>query len=371
MAHKIAILAGDGIGPEVMSEALKVLDIVSKKFNLTFEIKEAPIGGAAFDAVGNHFPEDTKKICEQSDAILFGSVGGPVSELHLEKWKNCEINSILGLRKAFDFNCNYRPIKIFNSLSKFCPLKKDLINNGVDILFIRELVGDIYFGEKKRFEKDGIRHASDVASYDENQISSVARLAFEVARKRARGKVSSVDKANVLAISKLWREIVVEVAKDYKDVKLEHILVDNCAMQLIKNPKQFDVVLTGNMFGDILTDEASQIAGSLGMLASASIGNEVGIFEPIHGSAPDIAGQNLANPLATILSTALMCNRGLNAPAAGQMIVEAVDKVLKAGYRTRDIIDKNTDPSKVLGTREMGQQVLETIHVIANEKIMA
>jgi len=342
MVNKIAILSGDGIGPEVMAEALKVLDTVSKKYDLTFETIEALIGGAAFDKVGNHFPDETKKICEQSDAILFGSVGGPVSTLHLDKWKNCEINSILGLRKAFDFNCNYRPIKIFNSLSEFCPLKKSLIDKGIDILFIRELVGDIYFGEKKRFEKDGIRHASDVASYDENQISSVAKLAFEAARKR-KNKVTSVDKANVLAIGKLWREIVLEVSKDYQDVELEHILVDNCAMQLIKNPSQFDVILAPNMFGDILSDAAAVLPGSLGVMASASMNSEgFGLFEPPGGSAQDIAGKGIANPIGQILSLAMMLRFSFGLDKQAEVIEKAAEQTIDKGIRTGDIGGKSS-----------------------------
>ena len=342
MDYKIAILAGDGVGNEVMDEALKVLDAVSEKFGLSVEAQKALIGGAAFDAVGDHFPEETKKVCRESDAILFGSVGGPVSELHLDKWKGCEINSILGLRKAFDFNCNYRPIKIFNSLAQYCPLKKELIDKGIDILFIRELVGDIYFGEKKRFEKDGIRVASDLATYDENQIASVTRLAFEAARKRAtikgKGKVSSVDKANVLEVGKLWREVVSEIAKDYSDIELEHILVDNCAMQLIKNPSQFDVILTPNMFGDILSDAAAVLPGSLGVMASASMNSKgFGMFEPPGGSAQDIAGKGIANPMGQILSLAMMLRFSFGLNKEAQAIELAVEKTIDSGIRTGDI----------------------------------
>jgi len=257
---------------------------------------------------------------------------------------------------------------LFDELLGASSLKKEIIK-GTDILFFRELTGGIYFGQPRgRKENDTV--AFDTKIYAKYEVERIARMAFEAAQTRKK-VLHSVDKANVLESSRLWREVVQELSGEYPEVEVIHLYVDNAAMQLIKDPKQFDVVLTGNMFGDILTDEASQIAGSLGMLASASLGNEVGLYEPIHGSAPDIAGQNLANPLATILSTALMCNRSLNAPAVGQLIVDAVDTVLKSGYRTRDIMDQNTDKNKILGTREMGTQVLETIHLIAKEKVMA
>ena len=337
MKHTIAVLPGDGIGEEVVTQALRVFDAVSKKFQLKFETKHALIGGAAYDKHGNHLPVETMEICKNSDAILFGSVGGPVSQAHLDKWKNCETNSLLGLRKAFGFNCNYRPVKIFPSLASFCPLKPEIVGKGIDILFIRELLGDIYFGEKKRFEENGLRVAIDIARYDEQQIASVSKLAFQAAQKR-RKKVTSVDKANVLITSKLWREVVHEVARDFPEIELEDMLVDNCAMQIIKNPKQFDVILTSNMFGDILSDAGAVLPGSLGLMASASINsNGFGMFEPPGGSAQDIAGKGTANPIGQILSLAMLLKFSFGLDDICECIENAVDKTLADGLRTGDI----------------------------------
>lgn len=358
MKKKIAVLAGDGVGEEVMNEALRVLDALKSHTSLEFETTRALIGGAAYDATQNHFPEETKEICAESDAILFGSVGGPVSEMHLEKWKNCEANALLGLRKTFGFNCNFRPVKVFETLAEFCPLKAKSIEQGIDILFIRELLGDIYFGEKKQFVENGIRVATDVARYDENQIASVAKQAFKAALLRNK-KVTSIDKANVLASSKLWREVVGEIAKDFPEVELEHMLVDNCAMQVIKNPGQFDVVLTSNMFGDILSDAGAVLPGSLGLMASASINEEgFGMYEPPGGSAQDIAGLGIANPIGQILSLAMMLTFAFGAEKEAAIIEQAVDKALADGYRTGDIASGS---EKVCSTSEMAKAVIERL----------
>ena len=358
MKKSIAVLPGDGIGEEVVSQALRVLEVVSTKYKLEFQTTHALIGGAAFEKHGNHFPAETMEICRNSDAILFGSVGGPVSQLNLDKWKNCETNSLLGLRKAFGFNCNYRPVKIFPALINFCPLKPEIVGDGIDILFIRELIGDIYFGEKKRFEENGLRVATDIARYDEQQIASVAKLAFEAAGKRKK-KVTSVDKANVLASSKLWREVVHEVAKNYSDIQLEDMLVDNCAMQIIKNPRQFDVILTSNLFGDILSDAGAVLPGSLGLMASASINKDgFGMFEPPGGSAQDIAGKGIANPIGQILSLAMLLRFSFNLEQAATNIENAVEKTLADGFRTGDINTKNTKSST---TKVMADAIIERI----------
>lgn len=356
MKHIIAVLPGDGIGEEVVAQALRVLDVVAKKFQLQFETRHALIGGAAFEKHGKHFPEETMQVCTESDAILFGSVGGPVSQLNLDKWKNCETNSLLGLRRAFGFNCNYRPVKIFPALASFCPLKAEIVSSGVDILFIRELIGDIYFGEKKRFEENGLRVATDVSRYDEQQIASVAVKAFEAAQKRSK-KVTSVDKANVLVTSKLWREVVHEVAKNYPEIQLEDMLVDNCAMQIIKNPRQFDVILTSNLFGDILSDAGAVLPGSLGLMASASINKDgFGMFEPPGGSAQDIAGKGVANPIGQILSLAMLLRFSFNLEQAATAIEQAVDRALVDGFRTGDIADK-----KACTTIEMADAIIERV----------
>ncbi len=337
MTHTIAILPGDGIGEEVMTEALRVLDAVAEKYNCSFTYRRGLIGGAAFDTHGVHFPDETKKLCEDSDAILFGSVGGPVSEMHVPKWKGCEANTILALRRAFGFNANFRPVKIFPSLKDNSPLKPEIVASGVDLLIVRELLGDIYFGEHKTFTKDGERRATDVAEYTESQISSVAHSAFQAARKR-RNRLTSVDKANVLDTSKLWREVVRETAKDYPDVELGEMLVDNCAMQLIVNPAQFDVIVTTNMFGDILSDAAAVLPGSLGVLASASFNKEgFGLYEPPGGSAQDIAGKGIANPIAQILSAAMMLRYSFSLVAEADAIERAVESALESGARTKDI----------------------------------
>ncbi len=306
MNKSIAVIPGDGIGPEVMAQAERVLQAVAVNFGHKFELTHGVAGGAAFEQFGSHMPEETLALCRRSDAILFGSVGGPVSEQHLDKWKNCEANSILSLRKTFSFYANYRPVVLSPDLAEMCPLRPDIIKDGIDILFIRELLGDAYFGVKETTTENGQRVARDTSQYTEDQIKQVAHAAFKAARQRSK-RVTSVDKANVLDASKLWRVVMHEVAKEYPDIELVDMLVDNCAMQIIRDPNQFDVVVTTNMFGDILTDEAAVLAGSLGLLASASINKEgFALYEPSGGSAPDIAGQGIANPIAQILSVALM-----------------------------------------------------------------
>ena len=357
MEKKIAVLAGDGIGEEVMSQALRVLAKVGEKYGHHFRLDKGLVGGAAWDRYGAHFPAETKSLCETSDAILFGSVGGPVAELHLEKWKDCEKNALLGVRKAFSFNANFRPVRLYAELLDLCPLREESIAGGVDILFIRELIGDIYFGGHHTFVRDNMRVATDLAEYTEEQVASVAHIAFQAAKKR-RGKLTSVDKANVLDISKLWRTIVHEVAASYPEVKLEDMLVDNCAMQIIRNPAQFDVVVTSNMFGDILTDEAAVLAGSLGLLASASMNAEgFGMFEPPGGSAQDIAGRGIANPIAQILSVAMMLRFAFSLGEEADAVERAVETALKAGFRTRDIY-REKKGTRLVGTEAMTEAVL-------------
>jgi 3-isopropylmalate dehydrogenase len=358
MAYKIAVLAGDGIGEEVMQEALKVLAAVSRKFNQQFQFSPALVGGSAFDKFGEHFPQQTQDICSDSDAILFGSVGGPVNEQHLEKWKNCEAKSLLAIRKAFNFNANFRPVVILKGLEELCPIKPERFPGGIDMLFIRELVGDIYFGEHKTEILAGGRKATDVAEYTEAQIRDVAVVAFEAAKKRS-FRVTSVDKANVLDTSKLWREVVTEVAIEYPEVILNHLLVDNCAMQLILNPSQFDVILTSNMFGDILSDAAAVLPGSLGLLSSASLNSAgFGMFEPPGGSAPDIAGKGIANPIGQILAAALMLRHAFGLTNEVSAIQNAVNVVIQKGYRTKDILTPN---AKLVSTGEMGDLIANAI----------
>ncbi len=337
MKKKIAILSGDGIGPEVMQAALKVLSTIEKRFNHEFQFEEALVGGAAYDKQGEHLPKKTLEICENSDAILFGSVGGPVSEQGSEKWKNCEKISLLGLRKHFLFNANFRPAKIYSALADICPLKNKLIASGIDVLVIRELLGGIYFGEHKTEIVNQKRKAIDVAEYTEDQISSIAHIGFQAAKQRKQ-KLVSVDKANVLDTSKLWRTIVTEVHSNYPEVMLEHMLVDNCAMQIIQNPSYFDVILTENMFGDIISDTAAVLPGSLGLMPSASLNsNGFGMYEPSGGSAQDIAGKNIANPTAQILSAAMMLKFSFGLSEESKIIEDAVEKVISDGGRTIDI----------------------------------
>ncbi len=353
MTKNIAVLSGDGIGPEIMKEAIKVLNAV-EKFNFT----EALIGGAAYDKFQNHFPKETADLCEKSDAILFGSVGGPIEEQDSPKWKNCERNSILALRKHFNFNINLRPTKVYPQLKHACFLRPDIVDRGIDILCVRELSGDVYFGEHKIEVLNGQRVATDIMTYDEKTIETVAHTAFKAAQTR-RKKLHSVDKANVLDVSRLWRDVVTAVSKKYPDIAFENILVDNCSMQLIKRPYDFDVLLMPNLFGDILSDEASVFAGSLGMLSSASLNSKsFGLYEPSAGSAPDIAGKGIANPIGQILSAAMMLKYSFQMHREHDRIVSAVEKTLSQGYRTSDIATESETP---ISTQEMGNQITKNL----------
>jgi 3-isopropylmalate dehydrogenase len=357
MNKNIAVLSGDGIGPEVMNEAIKVLNKVEEKFEHKFHYVEGLIGGAAWPKFGNHFPEVTRKICEESDAIIFGSVGGPIDQMEDDQWKNCEKNSILGLRKTFQFNANLRPVKVYQKLKLLCPLKEQLIDQGIDILFVRELVGGIYFGEHKTY-KENERKASDIMEYSESQIRAIAHVAFRSARSR-RNKVHSIDKSNVLDCSRLWKTVVTEVSKEYTNVELNHMLVDNAAMQLIKNPSQFDVVLCPNMFGDILSDAAAVLPGSLGLMPSASLSESgFAMYEPSGGSAPDIAGKGIANPIAQILSAALMLRHSFNLEEEALSIENAVKRCINKGYGTSDISPVKSE-SKT--TSELGDLICQEL----------
>jgi 3-isopropylmalate dehydrogenase len=355
---KIAILAGDGIGPEVMAEAIKVLDAVSKKFSLDFNYQTADVGGCAIDNHGEALPESTLKICRSSDAILFGSVGGPKWE-SLPPEQQPERAALLPLRKHFELFCNLRPAKVFKSLAAASPLRADIVGDGFDILCVRELTGGIYFGQPKGREGSGLdEKAYDTMVYTRGEIERIARKAFEAARLRSK-KVTSVDKANVLTTMVLWREVVIEIAKEYEDVELNHIYVDNATMQLVRDPKQFDVMLCGNMFGDIVSDECAMITGSMGLLASASLNESgFGLYEPAGGSAPDIAGQGIANPIAQILSAAMMLRFSLSEGDAADAIESAISQVLENGIHTRDIA---TNPDKVVNTVQMGDAIAELI----------
>lgn len=362
MKLKIAVLPGDGIGPEVMTEATRVLDSIAQGFGHTLEIENGLAGGAAYEEYGAHLPEETLQVCRKSDAILFGSVGGPVSEMDKPKWKDCERNSILTLRKEFGFAVNLRPAKIFKKLAALSPLKPEIVNKGVDMLIVRELLGDAYFGEHERYEKAGARCASDKAEYSEHQVKTAVVAGFEAARKR-RGKLTSVDKANVLTTSKLWREVAHEVAKEYKDVEFEDMLVDNCAMQLMLNPAQFDVIVTSNMFGDILSDAAAALPGSLGLVASASLTDGTfGLYEPPGGSAQDIAGKGIANPIAQILSAALLLRYSFNLEDEARCIEGAVESALEAGFVTSDLSSGVQENNKTVDTKEMTNEILKFIN---------
>ncbi len=337
MKMKIAVLSGDGIGPEVMKEAVKVLKRVGEVFSHDFELAEALAGGAAYDEYKNHLPEETLKVCSDCEAILFGSVGGPLKQIMEPKWKDCEKNSIIGLRKYFGLNVNLRPSKVYSALKEMSVLAPHIIEKGVDILCIRELLGDVYLGEHKTEGVVGKRVATDLMIYDEETIENVVRPAFEAAMKRNK-KLTSVDKANILDCSRLWREVVDRISREYPDVKLEHLFIDNASMQVIRRPFDFDVIVTSNLFGDILSDEISIFGGSLGMLPSASLNPEgFGLYEPAGGSAPDIAGKGIANPIAQILCVALMLKHSFNLNAEHDAIENALKKALEDGYRTIDI----------------------------------
>ncbi len=348
---KIAVLPGDGIGPEIVAQALKVLE----RLGLPLELREAPVGGAACDAAGDPLPAATLALAKEADAILFGAVGDARYDA-LPRAKRPE-QAILGLRKELGLFANLRPARVYPELSAASALRTEVVA-GLDILIVRELTGDIYFGQPRGIRRDqaGGREGFDTMRYSEAEIRRIAAVAFEAARRRGK-RVCSVDKANVLETSQLWREVVSAEGARYPDVELSHMYVDNCAMQLVRDPKQFDVILTGNMFGDILSDEASMLTGSIGMLPSASLDAKgKGLYEPIHGSAPDIAGKGLANPLATILSAAMMLRYSLGMPDAADRVEGAVQRVLAAGYRTADIY---TAGAKRVGTQEMGQAVAE------------
>lgn len=356
MKKHILIIPGDGIGPEVTQWGKAVLEQVAENFGHTFSFDEALMGHAAIEATGNPLPDETLLKAKASDAILFGAVGHVLYDQDPSLKVRPE-QGLLKIRKELGLYANLRPILLFDELLGASSLKPEILS-GTDILFFRELTGDVYFGEKHRTEDRNT--ASDLMIYHRFEIERIARKAFEAARTR-RKKLCSVDKANVLESSRLWREVVQELSLDYPDVQTEHLFVDNAAMQLIKNPKQFDVILTGNLFGDILTDEASQIAGSMGMLASASVGEGTGFFEPIHGSAHDIAGKNIANPLASILSAAQLLDIGFGLKEESQYVIAAIDQVLKSGYRTADIADAQTPADKVLGTSQMGKKIIEIL----------
>ena len=357
--HKVAVLPGDGIGPEVMSQAVKVLKKVSEKYNTKFEFTTADVGGIAIDNHGTPLPDETLKLCEASDAILFGSVGGPKWE-DLPPEQQPERGALLPLRKHFGLFCNIRPVKIFPPLVSASSLKNELIEGGLDIAFFRELTGGIYFGQPKEINETRDR-GMDTMIYTKPEIERIARLAFEAARIRD-NKVCSVDKANVLSSSVVWREVVTNLHKaEYSDVELSHMYVDNAAMQLVRWPKQFDVVVTGNMFGDILSDEAAMLTGSLGMLPSASINEDgFGLYEPIGGTAPDIAGQNIANPIAQIMSAALMLRYSFKMDDAATDIENAIEKMLDNGIRTKDLAGVGND-FKIVNTDEAGDMVVDML----------
>jgi 3-isopropylmalate dehydrogenase len=360
MNKKIALLAGDGIGPEVMAQAVRVLDRIAEKFNHTFDYTNALVGGAAYDIHKEHLPQATIATCNNSDAVLFGSVGGPVDKQHEEKWANCEAKSILALRKAFSFNINLRQMALFSEIASLSPLRPELLKDGLDVVIFRELIGDVYFGEHTLGEKDGERYAFDTGTYTESQIRSIAEYAFNVARTRKK-RLISVDKANVMAMSKLWRTVVGEVAKNHPDIEYSDMLVDNCAMQIVKNPAQFDVILTSNLFGDILSDELSVLSGSVGMMPSASFSSSgLALYEPAGGSAPDIANKNIANPIAQILSAALMLAYSFELLDEAAAINNAVKQTIVAGYRTGDIFTNPHNEIKV-GTQQFTDQVISRL----------
>lgn len=360
MKCNITCIPGDGIGPEIVAEAKKVLEKVAKVYGHELQFKDILMGGASIDVHGIPLTDEAIADCKAADAVLMGSIGGNTSTspwYQLPPEKRPEAG-LLKLRKALNLFANLRPAYLYEELAGACPLKEEISAAGFDMMIMRELTGGLYFGERKTVIEDGVRKAIDTLTYDENEIRRIAIKGFDIARKR-RGKVTSVDKANVLDSSRLWRAVVNEVAKDYPDVELEHMLVDNCAMQLVKDPAQFDVILTENMFGDILSDEASMVTGSIGMLSSASLNDsKFGLYEPSHGSAPDIAGQDIANPIATILSASMMLRYSFDLDKEADAIDGAVKKVLQDGYRTIDIMSTGM---KQVGCKEMGDLIVERI----------
>jgi len=360
---RIAVLPGDGIGPEVVGEAVRLLRRVGELFGLNIVMEEAPFGGGAYDQTGNPLPDDTLRLCREADAVLMGAVGGP-------KWDQLPRESrpetgLLRLRKELDLYANLRPAIVFDSLAEASTLKTDVVR-GVDLLVVRELTGGIYFGDKACVQTDQGEKATDLLVYHDWEIERIVRKAFELARVR-RKNVTSVDKANVLESSRLWRRTVDRLASEYPDVETEHMLVDNCAMQLVARPKQFDVIVTENMFGDILSDEAAMLTGSIGMLPSASLGQgQFGLYEPVHGSAPDIAGKGVANPLATILSAAMMLKYSFGCLKEAEVIEEAVRRTLQEGVRTADLARSG---EAAVGTEEMGRRIREHVERLAENAV--
>jgi len=360
--YRLAVLPGDGIGPEVVAEAVRVLRAIGKTAGTSFELEQAIVGGAAIDATGRPLPAETLRLCQAADAILFGSVGGPKWD-HLPQEQRAE-RGLLALRKELDLYANLRPATCFSMLIDASPLKRSVVE-GTDLMVIRELTGGLYFGEPRERTPlpGGGERGVNTMVYTTAEIERVARVGFEVARTRKK-RLASVDKANVLTVSQLWREVVTRVAKDYPDVTLEHVLVDNCAMALVQKPTHFDTIVTENTFGDILSDEAAILAGSMGMLPSASLGaaaaggRPIGLYEPVHGTAPDIAGQGIANPIAAILSAAMLLRYSLSMAREAERIEAAVRRVLEQGHRTRDIA---AAADKVVGTREMGDLIVRAV----------
>lgn len=357
MKYNIAVIPGDGIGPEVIKESLLVLKKIGDIYNHEFDFQEVLAGGAAIDKTGEPLPEETIAFCKKSDAVLLGAVGGPKWD-GLSGEKRPE-KALLGLRGALGLYANIRPAVLHKALKEASPLRSDIVGDGIDICVVRELTGGIYFGERGRSPEGKMGEmAYDTEAYSVGEVERIAKTAFEIARKRGK-RLTNIDKANVLESSRLWRFVVERVAKDYPDVALEHMYVDNAAMQLVRKPQQFDVIVTTNMFGDILSDEASMITGSIGMLPSASLGEgNMGMYEPIHGSAPDIAGKNIANPIATILSSAMMLRLSFNLEEEAKTIEDAVTKVLEKNYRTSDIMSPGM---KLVGTEEMAKLIVEEL----------
>lgn len=360
MQFQTAVIAGDGIGPEIVREARKVLDKVAAKYRHEFHYTDVLMGGASIDVHGVPLTDEAIAACKAADAVLMGSIGGntatsPWYQLPPERRPEA---GLLKLRKSLNLFANLRPVYLYDELKGACPLRDEIIGDGFDMMIMRELTGGLYFGERRTVEENGVLTAYDSLAYNENEIRRIAKRGFDIAMKRRR-KVTSVDKANVLDSSRLWRKVVEEVAKDYPEVQYEHMLVDNCAMQLVKDPGQFDVILTENMFGDILSDEASMVTGSIGMLSSASLNDtKFGLYEPSHGSAPDIAGQDIANPIATILSAAMMLRFSFDLDKEADAIENAVKQVLKEGYRTVDIMSEGMTEA---GTAQMGDLICERI----------
>lgn len=356
MNFHIAMIPGDGIGPEVVEQTVLVLEKIGEIYEHKFEFKKALAGGCAIDEYGKPLPQETIDICKSSQAVLLGAIGGP-------KWDKLPGDrrperALLGLRKELGLYANIRPAILFEQLKEACPLKPQIIGDGLDICIVRELTGGIYFGEKGRKQTDMGEAAFDIEIYSEEEVRRITKTAFDIARKRKK-RLTNVDKANVLESSRLWRSVVEEVAKEYADVTLNHMYVDNASMQLVRNPKQFDVIVTTNMFGDILSDEASMITGSIGMLPSASLGEgNIGMYEPVHGSAPDIAGEDKANPMATILSAAMMLRYSFGLEKEADAIEKAVKKVLDEDYRTMDIMNEG---KRAVGTKEMGRLIIEAL----------